>query len=31
MFLENGLVEVESWHLNKHEEWAGALVIAGKK
>ena len=26
-----GLDEVESWHSNKHTDWAGTLVITGKK
>jgi len=31
-FFENaGLRDVESWHSNKHTDWAGTLVITGKK
>jgi hypothetical protein len=26
-----GLDEVESWHSNKYTDWAGTLVITGKK
>jgi predicted TPR repeat methyltransferase len=26
-----GLEGVESWHANKHADWAGTLVITGKK
>jgi len=26
-----GLEEVESWYANKHADWAGTLVITGKK
>ena len=31
VFKKSGLVEVESWHSNKHEGWAGTLIITGKK
>ena len=30
-FEDAGLSEVESWHSNKHTDWAGTLVITGKK
>ena len=31
IFEDAGLSEVESWHSNKHTDWAGTLVITGKK
>ena len=31
MFEKAGLCEVDSWHANKHADWAGTLVITGKK
>ena len=31
IFERAGLVDVESWHANKHRGWAGTLVITGKK
>jgi 2-polyprenyl-3-methyl-5-hydroxy-6-metoxy-1,4-benzoquinol methylase len=30
-FEDAGLSEVESWHSNKHTDWAGTLVLTGKK
>jgi 2-polyprenyl-3-methyl-5-hydroxy-6-metoxy-1,4-benzoquinol methylase len=31
IFEDAGLSEVESWHSNKHTDWAGTLVLTGKK
>ena len=31
MFEKAGLCEVDSWNANKHTDWAGTLVITGKK
>ncbi len=31
IFIMAGLDEVESWHSDKHADWAGTLVITGKK
>ena len=31
IFKMAGLDEVESWHSDKHADWAGTLVITGKK
>ena len=31
IFSRSGLVEVQSWRANKSEDWAGTLVLTGKK
>ena len=31
IFTSSGLVEVQSWRANKSEDWAGTLVLTGKK
>ena len=31
IFTRSGLVEVQSWRANKSEDWAGTLVLTGKK
>ena len=31
IFKKAGLLEVESWYSNTHNNWAGTLVITGKK
>ena len=31
LFEEAGFIEVESWRVNKTEDWAGTLVVTGKK
>lgn len=31
IFARSGLVEVQSWRANKSEDWAGTLVLTGKK
>ena len=31
IFEMTGFDEVKSWHSNKHPDWAGTLVITGKK
>lgn len=31
LFEQAGFIEVESWRVNKTEDWAGTLVVTGKK
>ena len=31
LFNESGLVEIKSWRANQNNEWAGTLVLTGKK
>jgi len=31
LFNQAGFLDVESWHVNKRQDWAGTLVVTGKK
>ena len=31
LFEQAGFIEVESWRVNKKDDWAGTLVVTGKK
>ena len=31
LFKQAGFIDVESWRVNKRQDWAGTLVVTGKK
>ena len=31
IFVGSGLVDVQSWRVNKLDDWGGTLVLTGKK
>jgi predicted alpha/beta hydrolase family esterase len=31
MFHQAGLVQIENWRANQSKQWAGTLVLTGKK
>ena len=31
LFNQAGFLDVESWQVNKSQDWAGTLVVTGKK